>query len=68
MAFTIDAPVQKQEIRNISSQYELKNIYNIDENGLFFRVGLRLTYMEAEEGRRSIREAELQTHKRLPVS
>ena len=36
MELTTEASARMQEIRDISSQYELKNIYNMDESGLFF--------------------------------
>ena len=28
-----------QEIRDISSEFDIRNIYNMDESGLFYRMG-----------------------------
>ncbi len=39
------------EIRQIMSKYDASNIYNVDESGLLFRLGLNRTYLSPTEFR-----------------
>ena len=57
-----DAKFRIQEIRDISSDYELENICNMDESGLFYRIGPRQSYLTTTENRRETRGTELQKH------
>ena len=52
-----------EEIRGILSTYELKNIYNVDESGLFYRMGPNRTYLTASENRAETRGTEMQKYK-----
>ena len=52
------------EIRDVLSQYDPKNIYNMDESGLFYRLGPSRTYLAANESRNDTRGTELQKHER----
>ena len=60
----VDASARMQEIRDITSEYELKNIYNMDESALFYRMGPRQTYLTDDEDRNTTRGTDLQKHKR----
>ena len=52
-----------EEIRSTLAKYDLKNIYNMDESGLFYRMGPSRSYLLASENRSEIRVTELQRHK-----
>ena len=41
-------------LRAISFQYELGNIWNMDESGLFFRMGSNRSYLSAFESRSQV--------------
>ena len=57
------------EIQNIARDYELCNIYNQDESGLFYRLCQSRSYLSNEEGRALDRGSHLQKAKqRLTVS
>ena len=51
------------EIRDVLSQYDPKNIYNMDESGLFYRLGPSRTYLTANESKRGTRSTEFQKQK-----
>ena len=44
-----DASARMQEIRDISSGYDIRNIYNMEETGLFYRMRTRMTYLTREK-------------------
>ena len=48
-----DTAARMQQIRDISSQYDARNICNMDESGLFYSTGLRTTYLTRDEERYS---------------
>ena len=58
-----DHAERMREIREITSQYCLKNIWNMDESGLFFLNGPRRSYLTNNENRSETRGAGLQTYK-----
>ena len=51
------------EIRSIAQGYPLRNIYNMDESGLFYRMCPRMSYLSPDEKRKEVRGTELQRHK-----
>lgn len=51
------------EIRQILSTYQVNCIYNMDESGLFYRIGPSRTYLSANESRNDARGTELQKSK-----
>ena len=51
------------EIRDVLSQYDPKNIYNIDESALFCRLGPSRTYLTVNGSRRDKRGTESQKQK-----
>ena len=53
-----------QVIRDISSDYELENINNIDESRLFYRIGPHQTYLTSSENRREACSTKLQKYRR----
>ena len=63
MTLPADHAERMQEIREVSAQYQLKNIWNMDESGLFYRNGPRRSYLTSNENRSETRGTELQTHK-----
>ena len=58
-----NASARMQEIRNISSEYDIRNIYNMDESGLFDRMGPQMTYLTRDENRSTTRGTEMHKHK-----
>ena len=60
---TIDAWMQ--EIRDTVSKYSPANVYNVDESGLFCRIGSSRTYLLAEENRAEISGTSMQKPKNL---
>ena len=52
------------EIRDVLSQSDPKNIYSMDESGLFYRLVLSCTYQDASKKRSDTRRTELQKQKR----
>ena len=52
-----------REICNTVSKYSPANVYNVDESGLFYRMGLSRTYLLAEENRAETRVTSMQNHK-----
>ena len=51
------------ELRQIVSEYEVRNVYNMDESGLFYRMGPRRSYLSANERRSQTRGTEFNKHK-----
>ena len=49
-----------EEIRTAVDNYTTKMVYNMDETGLFYRLGPNRSYLLASEDRRNIRGTELQ--------
>ena len=52
-----------EEIRQIASEYDVSNIYNMDESGLFYRMGPRRTYLSGEKSSAEVRVTEFNKHK-----
>ena len=50
-------------IRSVAAQYQLKNIWNIDVSGIFYRMGPRRPYLSFCEVRSEARGTELSKHK-----
>ena len=50
-------------VSSVSSQCELRNIWNMDESGLFFRTGPIRSYLPASESRSQIRGTEFGKYK-----
>ena len=48
------------QILDICSLYPLRNIYNMDESGLFYRFCPRMSYLSSSEIRRDVRRTDLQ--------
>ena len=59
----VNASAGMQDIRDTSSEYHIRNIYNMDESGLFYRMGPRMTYLTRDEDRSTTRGMEVQKHK-----
>ena len=59
----MDHTVRMQEIRVTVRAYPLHMVYNMDENGLFYRMGLNSSCLLQSEDRASVRGTELQKHK-----
>ena len=57
-----------QKIRDIGFDYELTDICNMVESGLFYRIGPRQTYLTARENYRVTRGTELQNKSDMSVS
>ena len=51
------------EISSIAQGYQLRNIYNMDKSGLFYRMRPRISYLSPDEKRKEVRGTELQRHK-----
>ena len=51
------------ELRNVTGNYPLKNIYNMDESGLFYRIGPRKSYLAPTNSSQTIKETDLQGEK-----
>ena len=51
-------------ILDVLSQYDPKNIYDMDESALFYRLSPNRTYLTAKESRRHTKRTEFQKHKR----
>ena len=49
-----------EEMRSISAIYSLRSIYNMDESGLFYRMGPGTSYFSPAKEARTIRGTELQ--------
>ena len=52
-----------KQIQEIADTYEVRNIHNVDESGLFFRMALSRTYLAGTDKRTNARGTELQKHK-----
>ncbi len=52
-----------EEIRSVSANYPLRSICYIDESGLFYRMGHRISYISPLEQARTVRGTELQKQK-----
>ena len=52
-----------QQLRDLAHDYSPKNIYNVDESGLFYRMGPSKTYLSTYGDRRIVRGSALQRHK-----
>ena len=52
-----------QEIRDVSKDYSLQNVYNIDESGLFTRMGPIQSYLMPNVMRTCVCGTDLQKHK-----
>lgn len=50
-------------IREITKEYQLRNIYNEDESGLLFRMGHNRTYLSQDEVRSDVRRTDFQKYK-----
>eukprot|EP00171_Calliarthron_tuberculosum_P001982 IDg1982t1 len=50
-------------IREISKEYQLRNIYNEDESGLLFRMGPSRTYLAHDELRSAVHGTDFQKYK-----
>ena len=61
--FPMDHTIRMEEIRSTVGNYPMKMVYNMDETGLFYRLGPNRTYLLASEDRRTTRGTELQKHK-----
>ena len=59
----IDHAERMREVREISSQYRLKNIWNMDESGLFYHNGARRLNLSNDENRSETRGMGRQAHK-----
>ncbi len=46
------------EIRDICKEYNVSDIYNMDESRLFYRMGPRQTYLSASETRDTVSDSE----------
>ena len=51
------------QIQEICSMYPLRNIYNMDESGLLFRLCPRISHLSSSENRRHVRGTDLQRNK-----
>ncbi len=52
-----------EELRHVAAKYLSKNLYNIDESGLFYGMRPRKSYLAPSEDPRRARGTELQRHK-----
>ena len=52
-----------EQIRNIAKHYQVSNIYNTDESGLFYRMRPQRMYQSGSEQRDSVRGMEFGKHK-----
>ncbi len=52
-----------EEIRSIYKEFPLSNIYNVDESGLFFRMGPWKTYLSVGKMRDIVRSTDFSKHK-----
>lgn len=53
-----------QEIRYISSESDIRNIYKMDESGLLYSMVPRMTYLTQDEHTSSTKGREIRKHKR----
>ena len=51
LGLSANASARMQEIRDIPSKYDFRNIYNMDESGLFYHIGPRIAYLTRDESR-----------------
>ena len=51
------------EISAIAQSYRLENVYNMDESGLFYRLGSRMSYLSPTENRQNVLGTDLQRNK-----
>ena len=58
-----DHVAHMEEIRRVTMEYSASNIYNMDESGLFFRMGPRKSYLLQSEIRSEARGTKLQKNK-----
>lgn len=54
-------------LRSIASEYEPRNMYIVDESGLFYRMGTRRSYLAAHENRATARGTEFMKHKQRVI-
>lgn len=54
---------QMQQLQLIAADYDASNIYNVDESGLFYRMGPNRTYLTASENRAAVRGTDFLKHK-----
>ena len=52
-----------EKIRDIAKHYHVSKIYNMDESGLFYRMGLQRMYLSASEQHDAFRHTEFGKHK-----
>ena len=52
-----------ERLRSVSQNYPLRCIYNMDESGLFYRMGPRRSYLAPSESSRTVRGTDLQRNK-----
>ena len=62
-ALPLDYLQRMEELQTVAVQDPLKNIYEMDESGLFYRVWRRKSYLAPNKDPRHARGAELQRHK-----
>ena len=53
-----------EQIRDIAKHYHVSNIYNMDESGLFYRMGPQRIYLSGFEQRDAVRGTEFGKHKK----
>ena len=51
------------EIRAVADTYQLRDIYNVDESGLFYRMGPSRSYLDGSEDRATVRGTTMQKTK-----
>ncbi len=56
-----------EEIQSVSANYQLRNIYDMDESSLFYRTSPRTSFTLPSEKARTVRGTELQKQK-VPIS
>ncbi len=58
------AEEKMKQIRQTLANYDISNIYNMDESGLFYRMGPSRSYLDGNEDRRETRGTSMQKHKK----
>ena len=59
----MDHAIRMAEIRSTAREYPRSMVYNMDETGLFYRMGRNRTYLLQSEDRRATRGTEVQKQK-----